>query len=287
MKQSIILLCIAILTTVSVLGQNSGFYGKKLFVELNGTGALPLINNWTQYYEYYEKSGTNNLINGKDAVNGGFYGGIGVTMKKDVALSFTAGFSYFNTIGPKTLYYDDPSSDYFNTISVNHENLKIRSLTLMPVLHFTTNKSTILPAGFTHEIGLGIVRTKVLKRDYVFEGSDSYYGDQISYNGKYYTINDFMDSVVSVNGDYIDYSQAYKGFTVMYGLKMRTPISKQLMINYGFRYTLNVVTSGQKFGFNSNPTSYGTALNYQISDAVRSTRLRSLCALQLGLTYVF
>jgi hypothetical protein len=287
MRQSFILLCIALLSTVAALGQTSGFYGKKLFVELNGTGSLPLINNWKHFYDYYEKTGSNNLINGKDAVNGGFYGGIGIAMKQNVALSFTAGFSYFNTVGPHTLYFVDPNDNDLDPISVNHENLKIRSLTLMPVLHFTTNKSTILPAGFTHEIGFGVVRTKVMKSDYVFEGSDSYYGDQINYNGNYYDLHDFMDSVVSVNGDYIDYSQVYKGFTVMYGLKMRTPVSKQLMINYGFRYTLNVVSSGQEFGFNSNPTSYETALNYQLSDAIRSTRVLSVCSLQLGLTYVF
>ncbi|OGS87523.1 MAG: hypothetical protein A3E30_09120 [Fluviicola sp. RIFCSPHIGHO2_12_FULL_43_24] len=269
------------LPVASTWSQKTGFYGKKAFVEFSGTGALPLINNWYADYNYYEKSGAG-VVEGKDRFNAGFYGGIGIMADPNVAFSFTAGLSYFNANGPQSLYYQD--GDDFNVISVNHENLKIRSLTFMPIMHFATNKSTILPAGFSHEIGFGFVRTKVLENDYSFEGSD-YNGNQVNYNGKTYDLHDFMDSVVSVNGDYIDYTKAYKGYTLMYGLKMRTPVGKQLMINYGIRYTINIAP--RDYRFNSTPNSYDIALNDQIAGSVRSTRLRSFCALQLGLTYLF
>lgn len=283
MKQSLILLCIILLSVAFSWSQKTGFYGKKAFVELSGTGALPMVNNWFAAYNYYEKSGSG-VSGGKDRFNAGFHGGIGILVNQNVAFSFTAGLSYFNAAGPETMYFYDPIGKDFNAIYVNHENLKIRSMTLMPVMNFTTNKSTILPSGFSHELGFGFVRTKVLEDDYAFEGSD-YSQDEVDYNGKTYDLHEFMDSVSSVNGDFIDYAHSYKGFTLMYGLKMRTPIGKQLMINYGIRYTVNFAS--KDFSFNSTPSSFETALNDQIANSVRLTRLRSICSLQLGLTYLF
>ncbi|HLP54899.1 MAG TPA: hypothetical protein VK151_07715 [Fluviicola sp.] len=281
MKQSLIILGLAALSTVSAWGQSTGFYGKKAFVEFSGLGSMPLLINMFSNYDYYVKRGSG-LTTGKDRFNGGFTGGVGIQINPEAAISFNFGLSYLNTVGPEALYF--PTGDNFYSVYVNHENLTIRSMTLMPVLHFASNKSTIMPAGFSHEIGFGFVRTKVLERDYVFTGSDDY-GNEFYYNGDYHNINEFMDSVVSVNGDYIDYGQTYKGFTIMYGIKMRTPVSKQLMINYGIRYTYNIASNN--FQYNVTPNSYEKALNNEIENSIRATRLRSFISLQLGLTCLF
>ncbi|MES2557084.1 MAG: hypothetical protein V4604_13090 [Bacteroidota bacterium] len=287
MKQSFILLCVTLLSVTSVWSQKAGFYGKKAFIEFSGTGAAPLINNWYNGdFNYFEKSGSG-VVYAKDRFNGGFQGGVGIVLKQDVAFGFTTGLFYSNAPGPQTLYYYDPIDDEFNGVNVKHENLKIRSLTFMPTLHFTFDKSAILPAGLTHEIGFGFVRTKVIESDYAFQGAHDNYYNNLNYNGNSYDLNEFMDSVYAESGEHFDYNQSYNGYTFMYGFKMRTPIGKQLMINYGIRYTLNLASKKQVFDFSNTIDSYETALTYQIVDNVRITRLRSICSLQVGLTYLF
>lgn len=285
MKKLIILLCIAILSMTTVMGQDKGYYGKKAFVEVTGLGAIPLINNWGSDYGYYVKSGST-IINGKDKFNAGFNVNVGIAMNSQNALSFSAGYSYFNIEGPTNLYYYEPQNNSFQSIPVKFENLKVRSLVLMPIIQFSTSKHAMLPVGFSHELGFGIVRSKVLDNDYQYIGNANQDGS-FYHNGDSKDVVEFMDSVSSVNGDLINYDQVYKGFILMYGLNIRTPLSKQLAIHYGMRYTLNLVANNQWYDYNGPINSYESALFDQIANSTRTTRLRSICSLQLGLTYVF
>lgn len=282
MKKLMILLWIPLLSIQSAVGQNKGYYGKKAFLEVTGLGSFPLINNWSNY-GYYVKSGTG-LVEGNDKFNAGVRCGLGFVVDPKVAISMTVDMSFLNTEGPGTMYYYDPVSDNFNQLSVKHENLKIRSLTFMPIVNFSTSGKGIIPAGFSHEIGIGYVRSKVMRDDYAFQLANDQ--NEIDYNGQTYDFSQFMDSVISVNGSHIDYSRASGGIMFMYGIKMRTPIKKQLLLNYGIRYTVNYVPPSL-YVFFSSPSSFSTALNDDIADNIRQTRLRSFCSLQLGLTYLF
>ncbi|MDH4473503.1 MAG: hypothetical protein QE487_12920 [Fluviicola sp.] len=285
MKKLLILLCIAVLSTTTIVGQDKGYYGKKAFVEITGLGAIPMINNLDADYGYYVKSGTT-ITSGKDKFNTGFNVNIGITLNPQNALSFSAGYSYFNIEGPTNLYYYEPQYNSYMAIPVKFENLKVRSLVLMPIIQFSTKRHAMLPVGFSHELGFGIVRSKVVDNDYRYTGNANQDGS-FYHNGTSKDVIEFMDSVSTVNGDLINYDQVYKGFIVMYGLNMRTPISKQLAIHYGLRYTLNLAANNQWYDYNGPISSYESALNDQLANSIRITRLRSIISLQLGLTYLF
>jgi hypothetical protein len=260
-------------------GQSGGVYGKKKFAEFSLTGCFPLIYNFNK--DYYVKSGSG-VAEGKDFVNGGYYGLIGIALQPTVALSFSTSMWYSNAKGPGALYYFQEGSSEASSALVLHENLDIRTLSFMPIIEFT-GKSGLLPMGVSHSIGLGFNTSWVKERAYAFENKYDIYS-----NGNTVDFHEFMDSVVAVNGPYIDYKERYSGKTLMYALKIRTPISKQLMINYGFRYTFNVK---HLLGYNSvsnlKINSYETALKEQISNTIKAAQLSSFISLNLGITYVF
>lgn len=285
MKNWIILPWVALLSMTTGFAQVKGYYGKKAFVELNGLGAVPVINNLSADYGYFVKSGKT-LITGKDKFNAGFNVNVGITMNYQSAISFNVGYSYFNMEGPTNLYYYEGSNNSFQAIPVKFENLRVRSLVLMPVLQISTSRSAMTPVGFSHELGFGIVRSKVLDKDYRYIGNANSDGS-FYHNGAYKDVIEFMDSVSLENGSLINYDQVYKGFVLMYGINMRTPVSKQLAIHYGLRYTVNLVTNNQWYDYNGKIKSFESALFDQIANSMRITRMRSIISLQLGVTYVF
>jgi hypothetical protein len=260
-------------------GQTGGFYGNRKFVEFSFSGCFPLVYSFNK--DYYVKSG-DGVAEGNDFVNGGYSGLIGIVIQPGVALSFSTGMWYSNVNGPGTLYYFQEGSSEASSALVLHENLDVRTLSFMPIIEFT-GKSGLLPMGVSHSIGLGFNTSWVKERAYAFENKYDIYS-----NGNTIDFNEFMDSVVTVNGPYIDYKERYAGKTIMYALKIRTPISKQLMINYGFRYTLNVKHLLRYNNVsNVNINSYETALKEQLSNNIKAAQLSSIISLNLGITYVF
>lgn len=276
--QQAIVWILFVLTSSYSWGQSGGFYGKNKFAEFSLTGCIPVFANSK---DFYVKSGSG-VVEGNDYVNGGFNGLVGIAVKPTFALSLSTSLWYSNANGPGVLYYFHEGSNDESSVLVNHENLDIRTLSFMPIIEFTGN-SGLLPMGISHSLGLGFNRSWVKERAYAYESKYDFYS-----NGDKVDFNEFMDSVVAVNGPYIDYKERYKDKTLMYALKIRTPISKKMMITYGFRYTLNAKRLLDVFGVSySKITSYETALKEQISSSINATRVRSIVSLQLGLTYVF
>ena len=259
-------------------GQSRGFYGKNKFAEFSLTGCIPVFSNLK---DFYVKSG-DGVVEGNDFVNGGFNGLVGIAINPTFALSLSTSMWYSNANGPGVLYYFHEGSNDESSVLVDHENLDIRTLSFMPIIEFT-GKSGLLPMGISHSIGIGFNRSWVKEKSYAYESDNDFYS-----NGNKVDFHEFMDSVVAVNGPYIDYRERYKDKTLMYALKIRTPISKKMMITYGFRYTLNAERLLDVFGVSySTITSYETALKQQITTSIKATRVRSIVSLQLGLTYVF
>ena len=70
----------------------------------------------------------------------------------------------------------------------------------------------------------------------------------------------------------------------MYALSMRTAITKNILINYGFRYTFNLPVSSN--GFSESDAQYFLQQN-TIYESVKKQRSSSLINFNLGLTYAF
>lgn len=265
--------------------QKGGLYGKNRFVEFSLVGNSPVINNLSNKAGFYVKNGSNSLVEGSDRFNGGFYGAIGIAPRRNFAISLSGGLWYSNSVAPNQIFFPDSYSySGYSSIYVYHENLSIRTMTIMPILHFGGSRE-LLPVGLSHELGFGYSSSSVVKKDYVVRTN----GSNIYANNQLYTdIPKLIDSIVAVNGSYINYDQKYKGFVLMYGLKFRTPLNKRLMLNYGIRYTVNFVNNE---GYNTYSTpnnyNYNNALFAQIVSQIRRTQLRNLLSLNIGLSFAF
>lgn len=267
--------------------QEFGYFGKKNTLSINGTGSIPLIYMFTKRdISNYKKSGKT-LTQQNDL----FDAGLNVAFSHAFSGSFALGFEYDllfgNVKGPAYGYYSYTDFGYYNynIIPLKHEELSIRTNVFMPKIEYTFTGEQ-MPFGINNQLGIGYSTTKVLEKDYTH---------QFSNLGSYGSI----DSSAIMNRKTLNYNElkSIKGITIMYAFNVRTPISKQLMINYGIRYTLNMSFTPESSSFvenfvyssgNETPKSQNYLIDSnEIKSAVGKKRLSSVIALNIGLTYVF
>jgi hypothetical protein len=139
----------------------------------------------------------------------------------------------------------------------------------MPKLTFT-KEGGLLPIGLNHEIGIGYTRTKIVDKDYNFK---------INSGSEYLSAEDS----VKIDTHYADYNEKYGGMTFMYAFKIKTPISKKIMINYGLRYTLNL----KSFSFKSSGSSQYVQSAADMARNIGKKRVLNFLTFNLGLSYAF
>lgn len=239
--------------------QSNGFYGKKNFVEVSGSGHFPIFSNWisdSYSYQPYQplNANSNSLILKKDRFDVGIIVSAGRAFKKNFGASFEFGMDFQSIPAPVTHY--DTDTSYIK----KHEALDVRTMVFMPKLEFA-NLNGLLPMGLNHQFGIGLSTSRIVDKDYVMEVDTN-----------------FQETALA------NLEQNYFGFKVMYALNMRTPLSKSLMLNYGFRYSFNWVSTPQ--GFNSNQTEYSASIS-DIAQMIRKRRLNNIICFNLGLTVPF
>lgn len=257
--------------TFSVAGQNTGFYGKRNYIEMSGTAYVPMISWLLDNGQMYKRSGVgSNLIETKDKLNYGIHFTVGRAGKKNTGFGLEFGYDFANIPGPdaaKSVEYIDQwgyNNNYY--IDVEHEMIDVRTLTIMPKLEIT-KKGATLPLGMVHQIGLGFTSTKILEKDYIYHIIDG---------------SEFMTATDSSNLDnyFMNYDTKYKGFTLMYAFNIRTPVSKSIMINYGIRYSLNLRNFSQNF--------VGTSKYFYTDDQIKrdigAMRMSNIITFNLGIT---
>lgn len=264
-KNLIILLAICLFNRPDAVAQNSGLYGKKAYFEVSGIGNLSVINGITHHDNLlYKKSGSS-LIAGKDLINAGLYLSVGIATKRNFAVGVETGWWFFSMGGPEYVGYSN--GFYTDNIYLRHEMLDARTFSLMPVLTFGSDKG-LLPIGINHQIGIGFTNTSIVDKPYAYAPADSYTSQQT------------LDNLNSANHGFVDYSRKFKGFMFVYGLKIRTPLTKRFMLNYGLRYTLNFTSSNGTF-YASTDYKMSTM---DVRNGISSTRFRSIVSLNLGVT---
>ena len=210
--------------------QNSGLYGKKTFIEINGLGYSPMFPNFfnksDSYYYRTFKVENGFLVEKKDRINYGFRVAIGRALKRNFAIGIEAGLDYFNLRTPYEHYYEYSNNWYYDYYYVKHENLDVKMTQIMPKLEFT-KEGGLLPIGMNHQIGFGLNSFQVVDREYEHAVTDG-------------QSNLTQEEIATIGKRFFNRDQKYKGYTVMYAFNIRTPITKNLLINYGIRYTLNL-----------------------------------------------
>ncbi len=262
MKKIIGLALGLLLTTSLVFGQdNYGYYGKKTFIDFSSSSYFPILYNLTTSGAGSELSPSgNSLQSSEDWFNSGARVSVGRAIKSNVGLAIEFGYDKF-TLGRQVL----PSSYNYNQTKgiIDHERFRVNSILVMPRVEIS-GPNGLLPNGLVHQIGFGLTINSLAKQNYLV-----LYNDGSRSGGPNGEASDQADLFKTY-----DLDKSMKMIQLMYGLKMRTPLGKSLMFNYGFRYTIDLGTIPFE-------------LNRELAREIRSYQFRNLIAFDLGLTLPF
>ncbi len=282
-KRLLIFICLYF--TLNGYSQESkGYFNSRFYVSFDALVNSPLIYNLRTNNEYYAKYDKKLNIK-SDKLNYGFRANIAVLLKRNLAFGIEGGIDYGNVYLNKSMTYQDTFSSNGYTsyniydINVILEKLDIQTFSFMPKIEFSI-KNSLLPLGLSHQFGIGVNYSKLIERNYA---SNSYY-DQSSYdyNGNYYNS---QIPVTDLSAKLFDYKNqlSTKTYTILYALSMKTALTKNILLNYGFRYTLNI------HGFNlfSDKNNGYYVSQATLSEQVYKQRFNNLINFNLGLTYAF
>jgi hypothetical protein len=279
MKSTILLFSlIAFCSSNAIAQKDNGYFGKKGFLQVETLGNVPLfynVFNLGNGYQADNSSTAPRLLAKNDKFNYGFRVSAGYAVKRNLAISFEFGQDFASV-------YPDPNSnvnwDFNSYFEITHEMVDIKTTVIMPKLEFSTSNA-LSPMGLSHQIGLGVSFSNVIEKDYVYGIYDYNFSSTF-----YQNYSDYNTNVDPINFEKI---QTVKKYILMYALNMRTPITKNLMINYGVKYTLSVGGPNENNLYLNPETSpnsrYTDELEYQIS----RSRSFSFINAFAGLTFVF
>jgi len=270
-----IILVVCVLMVQFGFSQDFGFFGKKNNISVNGLGNIPLIytfaNNGTTPY----KTEGSNIVKGSNLFDYGMNVSYSHAFSGKFALGFEYALNFAKCNGPNlgVINYEN-NGIYSAAIYLKHEQLSIRTMTYMPKIEFSILGEQ-LPFGINNQLGIGFSTTAIIEKDYAVSRDDSYFIDPL--------IASAFDSKKVYNPAISN----LKGITVMYGFNIRTPISKNVLINYGIRYTLNTSFNSDKISLDPASTSNYYLTESEIHSIVRTKRITSVLALHIGINYVF
>ena len=206
----------------SMVNAQTTYYGHKVGIDFNFIGRKPLFNRTLENWLEKQSADENIRYKGKrleqySNYDWGFVGGLTLYSRRKA--SFAVQFTYYKSDVSRNFtgyYYDETNDVEYNGSTMVNEDMKFKSMTIMPVLSLTSEE-LIKPIGLTHEFGVGFMTSSLVDKDYHFRTDGNIYVDQdIMYNKKH----------------------TYKSACIMYGLKLSKPISKNIVMNFGLRYSL-------------------------------------------------
>lgn len=274
MKTKIVSLIIAFVAFNShvSLSQNLGFMGKKNIVDLGILANGPFITNnlgEIEYNRYHKNSGQ--VKKSRDILDLAYQ--INYTRCLNNNISFGLGFGYQNVdVGlyydAVVEYYDTSFQDHFG-YQANVEHLDFKYSYIIPRLEIR-NKNNIFGVGITHQFGLGWGFSSLRDKEYHMD---------------FYNYNHPNDGIFAdLRSNFYDYSNnSFKFLICEYALSFRKPISKSLMLNYGFRYNITWQIQQKYF---SNKSNFIVS-NNDVSDVLSSAIGFNIIQFRFGLSYVF
>ena len=244
-----------------VNAQNPGYFGSKNVVDFSLNGQYNLFSNLGKNFYKFEND---KLVRYKDRVDWGFRINYSRVFKRNFALGIECGYDYYR-IQPRQIY------GFSSYSPIDFENWDVKSLNIMPKIEFST-EGGLLPMGISHQIGVGVRLVRVVDKEYhyVLDGNGS----------QPFVLN----NAIVMPESYL-YKKTAKGLVLMYALHMRTPISKRLFLNYGFRYTLNFMSKQLDYSTGTSQNLVMTSGEYQ--NLVRQRKQASFIQGNIGLSFAF
>lgn len=258
--------------------QTYGYFGKKNVLTINGTGCMPMTYWFLRRAPNYKWTG-NSLTQGNDFFDGGFVASISHAFSGNFGLGFEYAMTFGNMAGPQeatvTFNYGQSGYSYTENVDIRHEQLKIQTMSFLPKIEYTFLGDQ-MPIGINNQFGVGFSTTKVIEDDYevkpVFNG----------YNNPETAESFDEDKVLNFSK-----LKPVNGMTLLYAFNVRTPISRNLLLNYGIRYTLNLdFTELTSYTTPSSTQGYYVHSN-EIQRLISNKRLSSIIMLNFGINYVF
>jgi len=269
LKKTVLIFFLFFTISSAVAQEKEGYFGARNFVTVESLLYTPLIYNLRNSSDENSKY-DKNLNPASDNFNGGFRASFGRIIERNFALCLEAGIDFSN------IYADiNPSVLGIQFIDFPISKLNIQTYSILPKIEFATTNS-LLPLGFSHQIGVGFSNSKLTKKDYNFNSGGTY-----DDNGAGVLIN-YHEYIKSHLYDYAS-AKSIKMYTFLYALSMRVAISKNLLFNYGFRYTLHV--KNDKY-FQQDSQDYLLQLT-DMKERVYKQSTSNLITLNFGLTYAF
>lgn len=249
---------ITLLLALNIQAQNS-YFGKKNYVSVSGSLNFAIINSLVNNPQYAYDEASDLLIEKKQWVRYNYGIAIGRALSDKVGIAVE--LSHQNLKIQRNSSYSYHFANTGETYSdVKFERYNTSIFSIAPRLELYSSKK-LFPVGLVHQFGVGInMASLILKDDYKV----GYYYDD-GFVSSDYQIADakgILKVTDPLKATYINF---------FYGLNLRYPVSKFLILNFGFRYVMNLPKLFNDFYEPSNPYNkeefklnvrYATRLNF-------------------------
>ncbi|AEA44259.1 hypothetical protein [Fluviicola taffensis] len=203
--------------------QEVGYYGKRVFLEIDGQGQIPVLQaifGERKGYTFHNGSPKRsfNLIDlaYRASLN------IAITERVGFGLEFSQRFYAVNleAIDEITRSFKDSSGSLISQyLPAKVSYLPIRETVFMPRVLIALNDGRI-PCGFASEIGIGYSLIQLPNKDLDIALDSEFSGLQTS----------VKEQLIDPKGD------DFQGMVFMYGFRMNYAINKRVLFHIGFRY---------------------------------------------------
>lgn len=229
-----LLFCL-LLSAFSSNSQEVGYYGRRIFLELDGQGQIPLLQNvFGEPKGFVSKNGS--LKSSYNLPDLAYRASLNIAITETVGfgIEFSQRFYQVNMQSNDeiTRSFKDSSG---NTVSeyliAKVAYLPIRESVFMPKVLISLNDSRV-PCGFASEIGVGYSLIQFPNRNLDLELLNPQTPDQTS---------EVKERLLDSR------AEEFRGLVLMYGFRMNYPITKRVLFHIGFRYQYAIQFSKKRF----------------------------------------
>jgi hypothetical protein len=232
--QKTILIFLLLLANYS-LSQSKGYFGKNNIIEFSINAQNPALYNLKISNNNSSQSNTalikknNELIPGYPQINYGYRLSYGRMIERNLGFYLESGLNFFSVVPDQNInsfFYENLNGSNYSNL--NAEMTKIQEISIIPKIEISS-RDGLLPIGISNQFGIGFNFYKPIEKSYL--GTVDYINDTVS----------ISNLPIDKNNFYNYSNSSIKGYTFLYKLALRIPISKKALFHFGFRYTLNFV----------------------------------------------
>lgn len=230
-----IILVFCLVCTWGANAQEPGYYGRRIFLELDGQGQIPLLQNlFGEHKGYVSKNGT--LNSSYNLLDMGYRASLNAAVTEYVGFGVEFSQRFYNvnlqSIDELTRGFTDSNgTQVAQYLPAQVAYLPIRETVFMPRVLISLNDSRI-PCGFASEIGIGYSLIQFPSRNLQVELLQTQDPAQTA----------------AVKEKLMDPdAEEFRGLNFVYGFRMNYALTKRILFHVGFRYQYAFQFGKKKF----------------------------------------